>query len=96
MMRKSIFWIVCCLLILVFYYNTDKKLQEVKNQNIQLSARNEYRFIGYVINKVEANGKYYVTVVGYGKIEVSEVEYYEVTQGEPCPEFIKERGTIHD
>lgn len=96
MMRKSLFWIVCCLLILVFYYNTDKKLQEVKNQNIQLSARNEYRFIGYVINKVEENDKYYLKVVGYGKIEVSEVEYYEVIQGEPCPEFIKERGTIHD
>lgn len=95
-MRKSLFWIVCCLLILVFYCNTDKKLQEVKNQNIQLSARNEYRFIGYVINKVEENDKYYLKVVGYGKIEVSEVEYYEVIQGEPCPEFIKERGTIHD
>ena len=95
-MRKSILWIVCCLLILVFYYNTDKKLQEVKNQNIQLSARNEYRFIGYVINKVEENDKYYLKVVGYGKIEVSEVEYYEVIQGEPCPEFIKEGGTIHD
>ena len=95
-MRKSLFWIVCCLLILVFYYNTDKKLQEVKNQNIQLSSRNEYRFIGYVINKVEENDKYYVNVVGYGKIEVSEVEYYGVIQGEPCPDFIKERGRVYE
>lgn len=95
-MSKSIFWILLSLLLLVLLCDTEKKLQEVKTQNVQILSRNEHRYIGYVIDKVEENKKYYLLVVGYGKIEVSEVEYYEVIQGEPCPEFIKERGTIHD
>ena len=84
------------ILLFICLYSIDQKLQEIKKQNIEILSRNEHRFIGYVIKKFEENDKYYVTVVGYGKIEVSEVEYYEVIQGEPCPDFIKERGTIHE
>lgn len=95
-MRKSLFWILFCVLLTVGYYPVYRKLQEVTNENIQLLSRNEHRYIGYVIDKIEEDKKYYLLVIGYGKIEVSQVEYYEVIQGKPCPDFIKERTVIHE
>lgn len=94
-MKNLLYNILPLILLLICLFSKEKELQEVRKQNVQILSRNEHRFIGYVIDKVEENNKFYLVVVGYGKIEVSKVEYYEVIQGKPCPEFIKERGPIH-
>ena len=84
--------------ILLIWDNIEMKNQIVieRNKNIELRSRDEYRFIGYVIRKHENNKRYYIDVVGYGKYEVSDVEYYETQIGELCSEHIIERGRVHD
>lgn len=84
--------------ILLIWDNIEMKNQLVseRNKNIELRSRDEYRFVGYVVRKYEHNKHYYIDVVGYGKYEVLEVEYYETQIGELCPEHIIERGKVHE
>lgn len=84
--------------ILLIWDNIEMKNQITieRNKNIELRSRDEYRFIGYVVRKYENNKRYYIYVVGYGKYEVYQVEYYETQIGELCPEHILERGKVHE
>ena len=84
--------------ILLIWDNIEMKNQIVieRNKIIELRSRDEYRFIGYVVRKYENNKRYYIDVVGYGKYEVSQVEYYETQIGELCSEHITERGKVYE
>lgn len=75
----------------------DNKIRDLeRSQKIVYSPDNKgsvYDYVGYVIDKSEEyNGTYSISVVGYGKFTVSQVEYYEIQTGKKCPDFILKRG----
>ena len=97
--RLKIIYVLIILLLLiycVYSIKTTIDINRIKYSNVQLLSRNEHRYIGYIIDKTISNDKYFVVVIGYGYIEVSKVEYYELQQGKKCPDFILDRYSIGD
>ena len=68
-----------------------EQLSQERSKIVELRSRDEYRYIGYTVRKYKYGTKFYIDVVGYGKYEVSEVEYYEAQIGELCPTHILKR-----
>ena len=79
--------------IILIWNNIEMKeqLSQERSKNIELRSRDEYRYIGYTVRKYKYGTKFYIDIVGYGKYEVSEVEYYEAQIGELCPTHILKR-----
>lgn len=48
--------------------------------------------LGKITNKEVIEGKYTVTVGGYGKFLVTQEQYDQINIGDPIPEFLKGRG----
>ena len=48
--------------------------------------------VGTVTDKEVIQGRYTLTIGAYGKFLVTEQQYYEISIGDPIPEFLKGRG----
>ena len=48
--------------------------------------------VGTVTDKEVIQGRYTLTIGAYGKFLVTEQQYYEVSIGDPIPEFLKGHG----
>lgn len=84
--------------VILIWNNIEMKeqLSQERSKNVELRSRNEYRYIGYTVRKYKYGTKFYIDVVGYGKYEVSEVEYYEAQIGELCPTHILKRSNNNE
>ena len=48
--------------------------------------------VGTVTDKEVIQGRYTLTIGAYGKFLVTEQQYYEISIGDPIPEFLKGHG----
>ena len=90
--------VMFCLLTQVHAY---KQIEALKKE--QESIQGDQRYlqqvytglaVGRVIDKQEKDGKYILTIAGYGNFLVSETTYEEVVLGADMPDEIKERVEV--
>ena len=78
------------------------KLEQSKQEIMKLEEREMViihkvdsagvEMLGQITDKEIIEGRYTVTAEAYGKFLVTKEQYYEISIGDPIPEFLKGRG----
>ena len=77
-------------------HELEQKVERLGMSQTQLRQAYTGLTIGKVVDKQEKNGKYMLTVSGYGNFLVSEKTYKEAVLGTDMPAEIKERVEVID
>ena len=90
------FYILLSILVtpLLIIYKIDKldaKIEQPKIIVYQVDNAGA-EMVGTVTDKEVIQGRYTLTIGAYGKFLVTEQQYYEISIGDPIPEFLKGRG----
>ncbi|MCU0082466.1 DUF1372 family protein [Streptococcus danieliae] len=75
-------------------HELEQKVERLEMSQTQLRQAYTGLTVGKVVDKQEKDGKYTLTVSGYGNFLVSEKTYKEAILGTDMPEEIKERVEV--
>ncbi|MBG9366533.1 DUF1372 family protein [Streptococcus sp. NLN64] len=90
----TVFIFVIMLRFGVQLHELEQKVNRLEMSQVQLRQVYTGLTIGKVIDKKEKDGKYTLTIAGYGNFLVSEKTYEEAVLGADMPNEIKERVEV--
>lgn len=89
------------LFVLVLVLVAAYRIDAIERQVVELKAKPAIVYqvdnagsemVGTVTDKEVIQGRYTLTIGAYGKFLVTEQQYYEISIGDPIPEFLKGHG----
>lgn len=75
-------------------HELEQKVERLEMSQVQLRQMYTGLTVGKVVDKQEKDGKYTLTIAGYGNFLVSEKTYEEAVLGADMPDEVKERVEV--